>query len=49
LWFDQPTESFTVHPYASPRTTCRLMAFDQNAVLWCASSATLVLVRLQAQ
>ena len=47
--FDPQTETFTVYPYPSPNTTCRLMAFDANDVLWCASSATPVLVRLQAQ
>jgi virginiamycin B lyase len=44
--FDPQAESFTVYPYLSPNTTCRLMAFDANDVLWCASSATPVLVRL---
>lgn len=45
--FDEPTESWVVYPYPSPRTTCRLMAFDRDDVLWCASSATPVLVRFQ--
>jgi virginiamycin B lyase len=47
--FDPQSESWVVYPYLSRATTCRLMAFDANDVLWCASSATPVLVRFQAQ
>jgi len=47
--FDIQNESWIVYPHVSRPVNCRLMAIDANDVLWCAGSATPVLVRLQAR
>ncbi len=47
--FDPRTESWTIYPHISQPVNCRLMAIDANDVLWCAGSATPVLVRLEAR
>lgn len=47
--FDPISESWTVYPHVSRPVNCRLMAIDTNDVLWCAGSATPVLVRLEAR
>jgi virginiamycin B lyase len=45
--FDTLTESWVVYPHVSQPVNCRLLAIDANDVLWCAGSATPVLVRLE--
>jgi virginiamycin B lyase len=47
--FDTNAETWTVYPHVSQPVNCRLLAMDANDVLWCAGSATPVLVRLEVR
>jgi virginiamycin B lyase len=45
--FDPAAGSFTVYPHISQPVNCRLLTIDANDVLWCAGSASPVLVRVE--